>query len=438
MTESPRGPISPSWIRLLSGSSRRSSLAHDSFLRQRQSAFAGLQTLAALQLRAQAGLAPVQPPVRPAVFSSEQLDAFGTGRLSDCLGARFAKYDYQRIPRIPNGDLKMMSRIVSISGQAGDFPQPAEVAAEYDVPPGAWYFSGQPDGEMPFSLLMETALQPCGFLSAYLDTYALVPHGGFFFRNLDGAIRLRRSMPVGGRTIVTRARLLSSTVSGGTVIQKFAFSLTCQGEPLLEGESTFGYFAASTMANQLGLDGGKPVPAWLNPSNAPGSGWIDLAAYGQVDPARPEYRLTSGRLNMLESAYADRTGGRYGRGYVYASRANNPHDWYYPYHFYQDPVMPGSLGVEAMQEAMKIYALAFEIGGRLPSPTFGSAVQPDPVTWRYRGQITQANKLLELEVHISGEQAGPQGVILTGDANLWIDGLRIYEARNIALRISSK
>ena len=49
-----------------------------------------------------------------------------------------------------------------------------------------------------------------------------------------------------------------------------------------------------------------------------------------------------------------RKGGRYGKGYVYASRPVNPQDWFYPFHFYQDPVMPGSLGVEAILEAMQV------------------------------------------------------------------------------------
>ena len=61
-----------------------------------------------------------------ALFTSDQLDEFGTGQISKCFGPDFARYDGHRIPRIPNGDLKMMSRVRSIKGTRGNFsPHPA-------------------------------------------------------------------------------------------------------------------------------------------------------------------------------------------------------------------------------------------------------------------------------------------------------------------------
>jgi 3-hydroxymyristoyl/3-hydroxydecanoyl-(acyl carrier protein) dehydratase len=436
MTGSLHAFPSERWINMLKDSARRSSVLHDQFLRQRQSSLLGIKTLLELQLRAQAGSPPAAVLAnRPVLISSAQLDAFGSGKISDCLGPAFAIYDQRRIPRIPNGDLKMMSRIMAIAAQAGNFSQPAEVMAEYDVPVDAWYLHDQPSGEIPTALFMEIALQPCGFLSAYLDTYSLVPHGEFYFRNLDGALRFHKMVPLAGRTIVTRARMISSTVSSGTVIQKFAFSLFCKDELLLEGESVFGYFAGNTMANQLGLDGGKQVSPWRSPSDAASDTWVNLPALQNSPPSRPGYHLPNGRLNMLEHAYVEKAGGRYGKGYVYASRRNNPQDWYYPYHFFQDPVMPGSLGVDAMLQAMQIYALTTDLGAGLRAPRFGAAVDAPPMNWRYRGQITQQNKLFELEVHITDQQAVPAGITLLGEASVWIDGLRIYDAHNAAIRI---
>jgi 3-hydroxymyristoyl/3-hydroxydecanoyl-(acyl carrier protein) dehydratase len=428
------------WVQLLSESARRSSLLHEQFLGQRQTSLAGMKSLVELQLRSQAGVQQANAPVhahaaRPALFTSAQLDAFGSGRLSDCLGPAFLHYDQRRIPRIPNGDLKMMSRVVTIAAKAHQFDQPAEIIVEYDVPADAWYFRDNPSGEIPTALFMEIALQPCGFLSAYIDTYALVPHGEFYFRNLDGDMRFHTSMALAGQTIVTRAQLLSSVASSGTVIQKFAFSLSCNEQLLVEGVSVFGYFAGRTMVNQQGLDGGKQVAPWRRPGSEPSAGEVNLAAVLAGEPGSPGLRLPGGRMNMLERAVVEKTGGRYGKGYVYASRRNHPQDWYYPYHFYQDPVMPGSLGVEAMLQAMQIYAVASDLGTGLRSPRFGVPVCAPPMSWRYRGQITQQHQQFELEVHISDQQREPHGVTLQGDASLWIDGLRIYEARNAAIRI---
>jgi 3-hydroxymyristoyl/3-hydroxydecanoyl-(acyl carrier protein) dehydratase len=123
----------------------------------------------------------------------------------------------------------------------------------------------------------------------------------------------------------------------------------------------------------------------------------------------------------------------YGKGYLYASRPVNPADWFYPFHFFQDPVMPGSLGVEAVLETMQAAALEWGLGAGMRSPRF--AAMEGSLTWRYRGQIVQQHKLVELEVHISEVARGAQGAWLKGDASLWVDGLRIYEFKDAAVAL---
>lgn len=406
---------------MLGESARRSRGLHAQFLQQRQNSLSDLKNLLALQIQSAFGHAPVPP--RPALFDSRQLDEFGVGRLSRCLGPAFAKYDDRLIPRIPNGDLKMMSRIPAILGTPGNFSAPAEVTAEYDVPANAWYFHEQGYPAIPYALLMEIALQPCGFLSAYLDTYALVTDERFYFRNLDGRARLLVQMDTRGKTLTTHARLLNSATGGGTVVQKYAFSVSCQGVTLFAGESSFGYFSAESMANQLGVDGGRPVAPWFA---VEGAG----RRVERLDTRRWRFSvpgLPAGRMHFLDEVSVMQKGGRYGNGYLYAARPVDPRDWFYPCHFYQDPVMPGSLGVEAVLEAMRAYALSEGLGDGLRRPHFAPPAGDRPMNWRYRGQITPRHKKMELEVHLKGVERSSSGIVLTGDASVWVDSLRIYE-----------
>ncbi len=418
-------------------SAQRSSALHRQFLQMRREGLQNTRALIELQARSAVPAVGNQPAAFPALFDSPQLDAFGTGRLSDCLGPAFAKYDDRRIPRIPNGDLKMMSRIVAITGRVGIYDPQSSVTAEYDVPLDAWYFRDGASPEIPTALWMEIALQPCGFLSAYLDTYALVPHGQFYFRNLDGSLRPVEKMDVRGKTITTRARLLTNAVSGGTVIQKYGYVITCAGLTLFQGESTFGYFSADSMASQVGLDGGQATAPAIRTDTglALRALRVDLPRFQAGDPARQGYRLSRNSLHFIDDLLVCADGGKYGQGYAYASRAVNPRDWYFPFHFYQDPVMPGSLGVEAILEAMQGFALAYDLGRDLRAPRFGPVPGAPQLDWRYRGQITQQHKRMELEVHLSGIQQRPGQVALTGDANLWVDGLRIYEVKNATVGI---
>ena len=49
----------------------------------------------------------------------------------------------------------------------------------------------------------------------------------------------------------------------------------------------------------------------------------------------------------------------------HARKAVDPRDWFYACHFYQDPVMPGSLGLEAMVEALQAFVLRLGLGREL-------------------------------------------------------------------------
>lgn len=392
---------------------RQTNTLHGAFLRNRQQGLLGMQTLIEQQIDHAAQFRSTVPESTP-LFTSEQLDAFGFGHYSACFGPRFAKYDGQPIPRIPNGDLKMMSRVLSIEGEPGAVRPPASVTVAYDVPLQPWYTSGE--GEIPYGLWMEIALQPCGFLSAYLDSYALVPLGAYFFRNLDGAARLHAQIDARGTTLITTARLLSSVATVGNVIQKYAFSVSANGQPVFNGESSFGYFSPETMANQQGLDGGRQTIPWLRTAS-PSANAIAL-------PVEPN------RLRPFSSVSIVPGGGLYGQGYIACAVPVDPQGWFFPFHFDGDPVMPGSLGVEAVLEMLRVYCTQAQVSSaRLAdSPSRDQAFR-----WRYRGQITRQHQMMEMEAHIQAVEANGAQVQIHADGNVWIDGLRIYELKNAAV-----
>lgn len=199
---------------------------------------------------------------------------------------------------------------------------------------------------------------------------------------------------------------------------------------MAEGELVFGYFSADSMANQAGLDNGRSAPGWLQVKGlSPQSVNLDLRAAGNEG----EPLLPRGRLALLDGALVDPAGGRAGAGYVYAERPVNPADWFYPFHFTGDPVMPGSLGVEAILQALQGCALAAGLSCGLRSPRFVLPKGSIPTSWRYRGQITPKNKKMSLEAHITSVERGQGSVLVRAEASLWVDGLRIYEIKDAAV-----
>jgi 3-hydroxymyristoyl/3-hydroxydecanoyl-(acyl carrier protein) dehydratase len=427
--------------KILQDNAGQASTIHNYFLQTRHSSLEQMGALLEFQIKATTGK-PIsfteEPKTRPApLFDIHQLQEFATGSMARCFGPEFLVLEGRRYPRIPNGDLMLMSRILEISGKRHHFDQPASIVAEYDVPLDAWYFQNQEYPRIPYSLWMEIALQPCGFLSAYLGTSLMSPAIDFYFRNLDGSARLVEDIEVRGKTITTHARLLSTVASSGTIIQKFDFLLFCDGHEVFQGESIFGFFTPEGMAKQVGLDGGKlglPVYEKAGDIGLVGE-WIELndpntyLRFFTPSAEKAAYHLPGGQLNFLDRVFIAEKDVNFPHGYLFAIKENDPLAWFYPCHFYMDPVMPGSLGVEAILEAIQIFALKNDLGRQFHSPHFKVAVNHQLI-WKYRGQILPTHKQMKLEVKITRIEQTREQVIIVGDASLWADSVRIYEVKH--------
>ncbi|WP_284677093.1 hotdog fold thioesterase [Vibrio methylphosphonaticus] len=376
-------------------------------------------------------------------FTPYHMFEFATGDIEKCFGPDFSIYRGMIPPRTPCGDLQLTTRVVEINGKRGDFKKPSSCIAEYEVPENAWYFDeNSHETLMPYSVLMEISLQPNGFISGYMGTTLGFPGEELFFRNLDGSGKMLRNVDLRGKTITNDSRLLSTVMMGTNIVQSFSFELSTDGVPFYEGTAVFGYFKGAALKDQLGLDNGKVTQPWHIDNNRTPDVTIDLldkssryfnAPVLANGVTQPHYQLAGGRLNFIDKVQITSDGGKSGLGYLYAERTIDPSDWFFQFHFHQDPVMPGSLGVEAIIELMQTYALNKDLGAGFRSPKFGQ-IQSE-VKWKYRGQINPLNKQMSLDVHITAIKDEDGKKIIVGDANLSKDGLRIYEVKDIAICI---
>ncbi|UXK10605.1 3-hydroxyacyl-[acyl-carrier-protein] dehydratase FabA [Shewanella putrefaciens] len=371
-------------------------------------------------------------------FTPYHMFEFATGDIENCFGPDFSIYRGLIPPRTPCGDLQLTTRVVAIDGKRGELKKPSSCIAEYEVPANAWYYDkNSHHAVMPYSVLMEISLQPNGFISGYMGTTLGFPGQELFFRNLDGNGKLLRHVDLRGKTIVNDSRLLSTVIAGSNIIQNFSFELSCDGEPFYQGKAVFGYFKGDALKNQLGIDNGKTTQPWHVQNGIAADSQINLLDKQHrsfnAPEGQPHYRLAGGQLNFIDKAEIVKAGGKAGLGYLYAERTIDPSDWFFQFHFHQDPVMPGSLGVEAIIELMQTYAIDQDLGAGFKNPKFGQILSD--IKWKYRGQINPLNKQMSLDVHITSVTDDNGKRIIMGDANLSKDGLRIYEVKDIAICI---
>jgi len=385
--------------------------------------------------------APVPSKVAGIVpqYDHDMVDNFSRRRIADTFGELYAIYDDRRAPRIPNTDLLLVTRALEITGERFQSKAGTSIVSEYDVPEDEWFYRDNAYPVMPYSVYMEIALQPCGFLSAYHGPTLEFPDIDFYFRNLDGHGTLYTDKDMRGRTITDRVTMLSSTVLQGIIIQKYSFALYDGDELFYDGEATFGYFTKESLASQAGLDVGKLVPRWIDTED------FDPATAIHVDPegetGEGYLRLSHGQLEFTSEIIVVPGGGHYGEGYAYANTIMDADDWFFACHFHEDPVMPGSIGVETIMQALQAYVIKTGIADDFNAPRFAqvdgalSNSEGHKTVWKYRGQILTTSEKSHVEANIKRIEKTDGKIVIYADASLWRDKLRIYEITDVALAI---
>ena len=367
-----------------------------------------------------------EPTVKRKLIADEQMIwEFALGDITKCFGADYAVYKNRPIQRNPNGDLQLISRVYDLHGKRMEFDKPMTIVSEYDVPEDAWFFRENSHPTlMPYSVLMEIALQPCGFISTQSGAILIYPEIDLHYRNLDGNGTLLSCPDLRGKTIVNEVALLSTVASGNTIIQNHRFALSCDGQKFYEGDTVFGYFTHDSLANQVGLDSGKKVLPWISENPTENTILLELNSAGFLklldeNPDNPHFHLCDAQLSFSDEIRLVPEGGKYGKGYAYARKEVNPKDWFFPCHFHEDPVMPGSLGLEAIIQTMQAFSLQKRLGASFLNPRFSPVMSK--VVWKYRGQILPQNKFMQLELHVKNIAQKNGEVIIIADANLYED-----------------
>ncbi|WP_406411674.1 beta keto-acyl synthase [Streptomyces halstedii] len=367
-------------------------------------------------------------------FGYASLLACAWGRPSEAFGAGYERFDGpRRVARLPGPPYHFMSRIVSVDGPQGGVREGSVVVAEYDVPERAWYFEQSGGRTMPFAVLMEVALQPCGWLAAYVGSAASAGTD-LLFRNLDGCGTVTGEVTPATGTVRTRAELIRVSRSGDMVIESFRVSCTAAGVPLFELTTVFGYFPPSAFEEQPGLPVSAQDRARLE---EPCGRAVDLTAR----PARyfgGALRLPGPMLLMLDRVTGCRPdGGGAGTARLRSEKDVVPGEWFFRAHFFQDPVQPGSLGIEAMCQLLQYHLIESGAADAVPRPRFEPVLPGRETTWTYRGQITPANRLIRVDLDVVESGTDARGPYATADATLWGDDTCIYRVRGLGMRVVS-
>ncbi len=364
------------------------------------------------------------PPRKPALYDSSRILAFAIGKPSEAFGEAYRIFDHDRvIARLPGPPYQFLDRVTEIHAKPWRIEAGAEIESQYDVPAGAWYFKANRQNAMPFAVLLEIALQPCGWLAGYMGS-ALTSEEDLSFRNLGGtAIQLQKVTSDTG-ILSTRVKLTRASSSAGMIIQFFDFSVTSQSGLVYQGNTYFGFFPKIALLKQEGLkDPSRSLPSANEEARGTAFEFPHSAPF-------PTDRLRL--LDRIECFVPD--GGAKGLGYVRATRRIDPDEWFFKAHFYQDPVVPGSLGLESFLHLLKV--LAQERWPLAADEEWEAVALGIQHEWIYRGQVIPSNRLVTVEAAVIAVDESQR--LIRADGWLSVDGLLIYGMKDFAVRRSAR
>lgn len=396
------------------------------------------------------------------LFNREQILAFAIGKPSEAFGEQYRPFDEKReIARLPGPPYFFMDRVISADAPQWQMVPGGWIESQFDMPSNEWYFKAGYTSYMPFCILLEIALQPCGWLAAYAGS-ALKSEERLYFRNLGGEAELIKPVHRDMGRLTMRSRMTAVSHAGGLIIQNFDMEVLKGSEMLYKGKTNFGFFTKQSLSNQTGIKNSDLHDPSLN--KQPNQNNIHLSEslqrredivlnedgiilFKEKSPLTPDdpsiekiqSSIPSKALRMIDTIdILVSNGGKYGKGFIQGSKMVDPEEWFFKAHFYQDPVCPGSLGVESFLQLMQFYAL--NIWDYDPEQ-YELIMNRHSHKWIYRGQIIPSCREIKVTAHIKSIEQNKNNNLLENhsiiaDGLLYVDDLCIYQMENFGLQLA--
>ena len=115
--------------------------------------------------------------------------------------------------------------------------------------------------------------------------------------------------------------------------------------------------------------------------------------------------------------------GNFNKGFIKAELDLKDNLWFFDFHFKEDPVMPGCLGLDAMWQLVGFYL------GWLGNPGKGRALGVNTV--KFTGEVLKSVKLASYEIDMKRILIKEGTTVGLANGILKADGKKIYSAENL-------
>jgi len=209
------------------------------------------------------------------------------------------------------------------------------------------------------------------------------------------------------------------------IIENFDMKVECGAGVIYEGDTYFGFFSKAALADQVGIRDATPYE--------PSADELKRGRSFQYPSTAPFSDKMMRMVDKIETFIPD--GGPHGLGFIRGNISVDPNAWFFKAHFYQDPVWPGSLGLESFLQLLKLAAHERWNNESGNDCRFKTMARGQKHTWIYRGQIIPKDKKVTVQAVVTDIDDNTKTI--KADGFLIVDGRIIYQMKDFAVSLTS-
>lgn len=388
---------------------------------------------------------------RNCIWDYEDVLEMTNGSMSKVLGMDYEMADTFPIrARMPSPPFMFVTRITGIKAEFGMF-QPSKIEMEYDITEDCIYRIG--------NKVSPLILTESGHIGIFLVGYIgidIISKGKLHYRIADTKTTFHNELPCIGETIRGVLEVKSFPKNGNTMLMAYTYKCYHGDELLMSMDAIGGFFTDQDLENSKG------IPARQN---------ISIAEQGlkrQVLPyitcakqtfderdleyfyngkftecfMSPQYNnsnskdyYTSPLVRMIDRIKEIHfSGGAYGLGEIIGEKELYPDHWAFNVHFKNDPIFPGTLMLDGINQVIFFYMIYSGVHVRYGGMNI---VTSKGITSKgsFRGQVKRIRSKLRFHISIKDIDEQSDYFRIVADADVFWQDKDILRAENVCVTI---
>ncbi len=388
---------------------------------------------------------------RSCIWDYDDVLEMTNGSMSKVLGTEYEMADtYPIRARMPSPPFMFVTRITGIDAEFGMF-RPSKIEMEYDISEDCIYRIG--DKVSPL-ILTES-----GHIGIFLVGYIgidIISKGKLHYRIADTKTTFHDELPCIGETIRGLLEVKSFPKNGNTMLMAYTYKCYNGDKLLMSMDAIGGFFTDQDLENSKGIPKRQNISiatAGLKRQVLPyitcskqtfddgdleyfyNGKFTECFMSSQYENSNSKDYYTSPLVRMIDRIKEIRfSGGTYGFGEIIGEKELYPDHWAFNVHFKNDPIFPGTLMLDGINQVLFFYMIYSGVHVRYGGMNI---VASKGITSKgsFRGQVKRIPSKLRFHISIKDIEEQSDYFRIVADADVFWQDKNVLRAENVCVTV---